>query len=157
MNALTHSKLSHETDKKWGLDSAKVHADDRREKMVDVCLSCHQDTFVRNFFVQYEGLIDLYEEKYAKPGEMLYKATAKVLKTDPSYAKFSHPIDLDLAWTATAIRKRILHPDSWKRSTRRLWSGRITRATPNSCSSGSLSRFEISWVAASWKAAAAET
>ncbi len=92
-NRPPHSKLSHETDKKWGLDSATIHADVRREKMVDVCLSCHQDAFVRNFFVQYEGLIELYDEKYAKPGEMLHKAAAKVLMTDPSYAKFSHPID----------------------------------------------------------------
>jgi len=92
-NRPPHSKLSHETDKKWGLDSAKIHADVRREKMVDVCLSCHQDGFVRGFFVQYEGLIDLYEEKYAKPGEKLYKAAAAVLKTNPSYAKFSRSID----------------------------------------------------------------
>jgi hydroxylamine dehydrogenase len=87
------SKLSHTTDAKWGLSSQAIHADTRRENMTDVCLACHQEGFVSNFFIQYEGLIYLYEEKYAAPGKKLYAAASKVLKKDPSYAKFSHPID----------------------------------------------------------------
>jgi hypothetical protein len=63
--------------------------------MKDVCSNCHQARFVNNFFVQYEGLLDLYDSKYAKPGLELYQAVVAVLKTDPEYAKFSHPID----WT----------------------------------------------------------
>jgi hypothetical protein len=92
-NRPPHSKLAHETDKKWNLSSAAIHADTRRENMLDVCVSCHQKGFVDNFFIQYEALITLYDEKYAQPGEKLYKAAAKVLKTDPSYAKFSRSID----------------------------------------------------------------
>jgi cytochrome c553 len=92
-NRPVHSKLAHETDKKWGLKSAEIHADTRRKNMEDVCAACHQDTFVKNFFIQYEALITLYDEKYATPGEMLYKAASKVLSTDPDYAKFSHPVD----------------------------------------------------------------
>jgi len=92
-NRPVHSKLAHETDKKWGLKSAEIHADTRRKNMEDVCAACHQDTFVKNFFIQYEALITLYDEKYATPGEMLYKAASKVLRTDPDYAKFSHPVD----------------------------------------------------------------
>jgi hypothetical protein len=92
-NRPVHSKLSHETDKKWGLASASVHADERRKNMVDVCQTCHQMAFVENFFIQYEGLLELYEKKYATPGEKLYKAAVKVLKTNPEYAKFTHPID----------------------------------------------------------------
>lgn len=92
-NRPVHSKLAHETDKKWGLKSAEIHADTRRKNMEDVCSACHQDTFVKNFFIQYEGLITLYDEKYATPGEALYNAASKVLNTDPDYAKFSHPVD----------------------------------------------------------------
>jgi hypothetical protein len=92
-NRPVHSKLSHETDKKWGLSSAAITADTRRENMIDVCTACHQQRFVDNFFVQYEALIDLYDSKYATPGEALYKASVAVLKTDPSYVKFSEPID----------------------------------------------------------------
>ncbi len=87
------SKLSHETDKKWNLSSASITADTRREKMIDVCLSCHQQTFADNFFVQYEGLLDLYTDKYAKPGLELYTAATAVLKHNPDYAKFGNAID----------------------------------------------------------------
>jgi hydroxylamine dehydrogenase len=92
-NRPVHSKLSHETDAKWGLASASVHADTRRESMEGVCIACHQETFTDNFFLQYEGLLTLYDEKYATPGEALYEAATAVLKTDPTYAKFSHIID----------------------------------------------------------------
>jgi len=94
-NRPVHSTLSHETDKKWNLSSASITADERRENMIDVCLACHQQRFVDNFFVQYEGLLDLYETKYASPGERLYKAAVEVLKTDPGYTKFNRNID----WT----------------------------------------------------------
>jgi len=94
-NRPVHSRLSHETDAKWGLKSASITADTRRENMIDVCLACHQQRFVDNFFLQYEALIDLYETKYAIPGEKLYKAAVAVLKTDPGYTKFNEPID----WT----------------------------------------------------------
>jgi len=92
-NRPVHSKLAHETDKKWGLKSAEIDANTRRKNMEDVCAACHQDTFVKNFFLQYEALLTLYDEKYATPGEMLYQAASKVLQTDPEYAKFSHPVD----------------------------------------------------------------
>jgi hypothetical protein len=94
-NRPVHTKPSHETDKKWNLSSAAITSDARREKMIDVCLACHQQRFADNFFIQYEGLLDLYETKYAAPGEKLYQAAATVLKTDPTYNKFGHPID----WT----------------------------------------------------------
>jgi hypothetical protein len=87
--------LAHQTDERWGLDSQKIHADTRRESMKEVCSTCHQARFVDNFFVQYEALLELYDSKYAKPGSELYQAVVAVLKTDPEYVKFSHPID----WT----------------------------------------------------------
>jgi hydroxylamine dehydrogenase len=94
-NRPAHSKLSHTTDKAWGLASAAVTSDQRRANMRDVCRSCHQENFVTGFFVQYEALLDLYETKYAKPGEALYKAARAVMSKDPAYAEFSQPVD----WT----------------------------------------------------------
>jgi len=94
-NRPVHSKLSHETDAKWGLKSASIHADERRKNMEDVCIACHNDNFTKNFFIQYEGLIDLYEQKYAIPGEKLYKAALPLLKKDKEgkHIKFADPID----------------------------------------------------------------
>lgn len=89
------SKLSHETDKKWGLASASIHADERRKNMEKVCSACHSNSFIKGFYVQYEALIDLYQEKYAKPGLALYGQATKVLKAvkGKEYAKFAQAID----------------------------------------------------------------
>ena len=40
--------------------------------MKDVCSACHNKNWVDNFYVQYDGLIELYNDKYAKPGKALY-------------------------------------------------------------------------------------
>jgi hypothetical protein len=63
--------------------------------MIDVCTACHENNFVQGFFIQYEGLLDLYDQKYAQPGLELYELATDVLKTEATYAKFSHPVD----WT----------------------------------------------------------
>ena len=89
------SKLSHETDAKWGLASASVHADQRQADMKKVCSACHNERFADNFYIQYEGLLDLYHDKYAKPGLELYKMSTAVLKAikGDQYAKFAQMID----------------------------------------------------------------
>jgi len=94
-NRPARSTLASETDAKWHLESAVIDGDQRRANMKDVCTSCHQSTFVDNFFVQYEALLDLYDKKYAVPGLELYALATAVLKTDESYVGFVHPID----WT----------------------------------------------------------
>ena len=78
------------SDAKMGLPGADVGWEDRRDNMKDVCLNCHNINWVDGFYVQYDGLIDLYNEKYGKPGKALY-ALAKPLR--PYKAPFSHPID----------------------------------------------------------------
>jgi hypothetical protein len=59
--------------------------------MKDVCESCHSENWVDNFYIQYDALINLYNEKYAKPGLKLMNTAKPLLK--PS--KFSNKID----WT----------------------------------------------------------
>lgn len=43
----------------------------RREAMKDVCSNCHATGWVENFYTQYEGTIDLYNEKFAKPARAI--------------------------------------------------------------------------------------
>ena len=88
------SKLAHETDKKWNLPSASFTADMRRKDMEKVCSACHNENFYKGFFTQYEAQIDLYTEKWAKPGLKLYKKATDVLKAvkGKEYAKFSNKI-----------------------------------------------------------------
>ncbi len=89
------SILAHETDEKWGLKSAAITGEMRQENMKKVCLSCHNENFADNFYLQYEGLLDLYHEKFAFPGQKLYEKATEVLKEvkKEKYAAFSQPID----------------------------------------------------------------
>jgi len=51
---------------------ARVRAwEDRRAEMKQVCASCHATTHVNNFYDQYDSLVTLYNDKFAKPAKSL--------------------------------------------------------------------------------------
>jgi len=77
-------------DAKMGLKGANVPWQVRRQNMMDVCSACHNKNWVDNFYIQYDALIELYNEKFGKPGKEL-AALAKPLK--PYDAPFSAEID----------------------------------------------------------------
>ncbi len=80
------------SDAKWNLESARVSWEQRRKNMENVCGSCHEDQHVANFYAQYDGLIDLYNEKFAKPGQALMALAQPLKQGSP---KFAHILD----WT----------------------------------------------------------
>ena len=43
--------------------------EERRQKMKAMCLNCHNDTYVDNFYVQFDGLVNLYNEKFGVPAK----------------------------------------------------------------------------------------
>ncbi len=45
--------------------------EDRREKMKGACLNCHNDTYVDNFYKQFDDLVTLYNDKFAIPAKQL--------------------------------------------------------------------------------------
>jgi hypothetical protein len=45
----------------------------RRADMKTVCANCHTSSYIENFYVQYDGAIDLYNNKFAIPATELYK------------------------------------------------------------------------------------
>ena len=57
--------------------------------MINVCINCHNRNFVDGFYTQYDALIDLYHDKFAKPGLALYNAAQPLLNKP----KFSNKID----------------------------------------------------------------
>jgi len=67
------------SDAKMGLPGANLPWQTRRENMQDVCFTCHNKNWVDNFYVQYDALIELYNEKFARPSKELY-ALSKPLK-----------------------------------------------------------------------------
>lgn len=57
--------------------------------MQDVCWNCHSEGFVDSFYLQYDSLIELYHEKFAKPGLALMSLAKPLLKPVP----FGNKID----------------------------------------------------------------
>lgn len=45
--------------------------EERRANMKGACLNCHNDTYVDNFYVQFDDLVELYNEKFAKPAKKI--------------------------------------------------------------------------------------
>ena len=42
-----------------------------RQDMKGVCLNCHNHTYVDNFYKQFDDLVVLYNDKFAKPAQQL--------------------------------------------------------------------------------------
>lgn len=72
-------------DGKMGLPGAKVGWEQRRKNMQDVCINCHDQQWIDNFYTQYDALITLYDDKFAKPSRDLY-LLAKPLFEGPQFA-----------------------------------------------------------------------
>ena len=77
------------SDAKMGLPGKDINWMARRANMKQVCVACHTDGWVDNWYVQYDALIELYNEKFAKPGLALYKAAKPLMKP----VKFGNKID----------------------------------------------------------------
>jgi hydroxylamine dehydrogenase len=77
------------SDKKLGLPGQKINWKTRRKNMEGVCVSCHNTNFIGNFYMQYDSLIELYHDKFAKPGSELMECAKPLL----SPVKFSNKID----------------------------------------------------------------
>jgi len=78
------------SDAKMGLPGKDVPWQVRRQNMKNVCLNCHNQVWIDNFYIQYDGLIKLYNEKFAAPGKELITA-AKPLREHAM--NFTSPVD----------------------------------------------------------------
>lgn len=52
-------------------------AEDKRNRMKQVCLHCQNTSFVNNFYKQYDDLVILFNEKFSKPGKKIMDALHK--------------------------------------------------------------------------------
>ena len=77
------------SDAKLGLAGKDVDWKTRRGNMRDVCLACHNAVWVDDFYLQYDGLITLYDDKFAIPGSQLYALAKPLLKP----VEFSNKLD----------------------------------------------------------------
>ncbi len=68
------------SDAKLGLPGKDVPWQVRRANMQDVCLNCHQQQWVDNFYIQYDALIEMYHVKFAEPGLALYELAKPLMR-----------------------------------------------------------------------------
>jgi formate-dependent nitrite reductase cytochrome c552 subunit len=64
---------------------------DRRETMKGACRNCHNDSYIDNFYQQYDDLVVLYNDKFALPAKAIMDSLLKdgVLQAD---APFEHEV-----------------------------------------------------------------
>ncbi len=65
----------------------------RRERMQDVCSQCHASGQVTGFYRQFDNLVVLYNEKFAKPAMAIMNELYRANKLTPA------PMDEKLEWT----------------------------------------------------------
>src|SRR3990167_8335342 len=66
---------------------------ERRDKMKDVCVACHSANTVAGQYKQFDDLVELYNDKYAKP-------IAAVMKELEDKGYLTHqPMDAKIKWT----------------------------------------------------------
>lgn len=58
----------------------------RRSNMQDVCFQCHSKQFVQNFYLQYDDLVNLYNDKFGSPSTQLMKKLKEVKLITPDVA-----------------------------------------------------------------------
>lgn len=68
--------------------------ENRRSDMKNVCSNCHTSNYVDNFYSQYDGAVNLYNDKFGKPATALYKKvrSAGLISNDIAF-------DDELEWT----------------------------------------------------------
>jgi hypothetical protein len=65
-----------ETDPELRRELIDDYASQKRDRMKEVCSHCHTDDYVNSFYKQYDNLVILYNEKFAKPGIAIMGALA---------------------------------------------------------------------------------
>jgi len=76
-------------DAKMGLPGKDIPWDKRRANMQNVCLNCHNQDYVTSFYTQYDGLLELYTQKFAQPGIELMALAKPLLRP----VEFANKID----------------------------------------------------------------
>ncbi|MDX9958093.1 MAG: multiheme c-type cytochrome [Spirochaetia bacterium] len=69
-----------------------VNWERNRKAMQEVCSNCHNPNYVDNFYVQFDQVVNLFDEKFAKPARDVLEELQKTGKIDPT------PFNEDIEW-----------------------------------------------------------
>jgi hypothetical protein len=74
MDTDINHKIVKETDPEIRASLIHDTATQKRDRMKQVCSHCHSPNFSNAFYTQYDDFVILYNEKFAKPGQMIMGA-----------------------------------------------------------------------------------
>ena len=86
-------KIVTETDPQARQEKIADTADAKRSRMKLVCSHCHSPDYVNKFYDQYDNLVILYNEKFAKPGTTIMKSLSDNGLVSPTQ------FDEEIEWT----------------------------------------------------------
>ncbi len=93
MDTDIHHGIVKETDPQKRQALIADSAENKRDRMKQVCSHCHTPDYVNSFYSQYDDLVVLYNEKFAKPGQKIMAALAETgLRTKTDF-------DEEIEWT----------------------------------------------------------
>lgn len=87
-------KIVTEADPQKRQTLVKSSWEEKRNRMKNVCLTCHTPDYVNNFYTQYDDFVILYNEKFAKPGQ----AIIKVLRDQKLITKTEFDEEIEWTW-----------------------------------------------------------
>jgi hypothetical protein len=75
---------------------ALIHdtAEQKRQRMKDVCSNCHSPSYVNGFYEQYDALVQLYNNKFGLPG----KAIMGALSSNDIISKTNFDDEVEWTW-----------------------------------------------------------
>ncbi len=91
MSATPNQRATHDVGARisWTLrppiSKKQEDADKKRNAMKDVCRNCHTTSFVEGHYTQFDNLVNLYDDKFAKPATLMRNeliAKGKLTKAD---------------------------------------------------------------------------
>ncbi|MFQ5766649.1 MAG: multiheme c-type cytochrome [Acidobacteriota bacterium] len=93
MDTDAHHNIVKETDPAQRRALITDSAEEKRGRMKQVCSHCHTPDYINAFYKQYDDLVILYNEKFARPGRQIMNALMEQgLLT-------STPFDEEIEWT----------------------------------------------------------
>lgn len=97
MGATMNQKTTHDVGQRlsWNIrtpiskpmDDSKT----KRDNMMDVCLACHGKRFAEGFYYQFDGVVNLFDQKFAKPAADIM-GILKKNKSFKSRAEFTNDV-----------------------------------------------------------------
>lgn len=64
-------KQDEKEEERTGVVTEVTNWEQRRDNMKNVCYQCHTSQWVNNFYVQYDNVVNLYNDKYGKPAKAI--------------------------------------------------------------------------------------